>query len=446
MRIQNHLLTTFAIAAFLTATKPAFAGNWPQWRGPAFNGSSEETGLPDSWDKTNQVRWTAPMPGLSGATPIVWNKKVFISTPDEEKNLRLLCLDVDSGKTLWSQVVATGDKNNGQGNNMASPSPVTDGKLVYVLFGTGDLAAYDLDGGQIWFRNLGKDYGKFANMWLYGSSPLLFQNKLYIQVLQRDDPSQYPHAVDDKPKRDSYLLCLEPSTGKTIWKENRPTEAIIESQESYASPVPYQGKSGAEIIVVGGDNVTGHDSGTGKELWRCGGLNSKNNQWFRIITSPVTGDGLIFASAPKREPLLAIKEGGRGVVTDSHVAWRFVENPPDVCTPLFYQGKLFVLDGDKKVMTCLEPKTGKKIWSGELGVREIFKASPLGADGKIFCISERGTAVVLSAGEEFKILSTAAMGEEPCRASMAAADGKIFIRTAKNLYCVEKKKTPGVSR
>jgi outer membrane protein assembly factor BamB len=147
---------------------------------------------------------------------------------------------------------------------------------------------------------------------------------------------------------------------------------------------------------------------------------------------------MIIACGPKRDPVLGIKDGGKGLVTDTHIAWRFKEYPSDCVTPLFYEGKLFVLDGDRQMMTCLEPKTGEKKWQGNLGVREIFRASPTGADGKIYCLSENGTVVVLEAGDAFKVLSTIRMGESPVRASIAVSKGQLFIRTAKNLYCIGK--------
>jgi outer membrane protein assembly factor BamB len=145
---------------------------------------------------------------------------------------------------------------------------------------------------------------------------------------------------------------------------------------------------------------------------------------------------MVFACGPKRDPVLAIKDGGRGLVTATNMAWKFSEYPSDCPTPLVYNGRLFVLDGDRQVMTALEPRTGRKLWQGNLGIHEIFRASPTGSDGKIYCISESGTAVVLSAGEEFKVLSTDRMGESPVRASIAAAKGELFIRTAKNLHCI----------
>jgi outer membrane protein assembly factor BamB len=429
-------LLTFCAGTLLFCA--AQAENWPQWRGPSFNGATTEKNLPTTWSKTENVLWSVTLPGLSGATPIIWDDKVFIASADAQKNLVLICYNRKDGKLLWQQEVGVGDRSTDQGNNMASCSPVTDGKMVWAMFGTGDLAAFDFSGKKLWTRNIGQDFGKIANMWLYGSSPLLYEGRLYVQVLQRNPPT-YPHALDDKADRESFLLCLDPKTGKDLWRHVRKTEALAESMESYATPLPYEGKSRKEIIIVGGDCVTGHDPKTGEEFWRCGSLNAKNSQWWRIVTSPVASPGFIYACAPKREPMIAIKEGGKGTVTDTHIAWRLESNTPDVCTPLYYQGKLFVLDGDKKVLTCLDPKTGEKKWSGDLEVREVFKASPTGADGKIYCLSERGTAVVLDAGNEFKILSTIPMGEGPSRSSIAASHGNLFVRLAGTLYCIGKK-------
>jgi outer membrane protein assembly factor BamB len=266
---------------------------------------------------------------------------------------------------------------------------------------------------------------------------MLYGGKLYVQVLQRNPrPDDYAHALDDKSERESFLLCLDPQTGRNLWRHVRPTDATDEAQEAYSTPVPYMGKQGTEILVVGGDYVTAHSPDTGVELWRCGGLNDRKEHYWRIVPSPVVADGLIIACGPKRDPVLAIKDGGKGLVTETHLAWKFKEFPSDCVTPLFYQQKLFVLDGDHQMMTCLEPQTGAKKWQGNLGVREIFRASPTGADGKVYCLSENGTVVVLDAGNEFKILSTIRLGEAPVRSSIAVAHGALFIRTAKSLYCV----------
>ena len=432
--VVRSLLVMLGAAALVNAELEA--ENWPQWRGPYFNGSITEKGLPEHWSKTEKVNWVTPLPGCSGATPAVWDNSIFISSPDPQKNLLLICVDRKDGKVRWQEVVANGDRERGR-NNMASPSPVTDGKNVCVLFGTGDLAGYDLSGKKLWARNLAKEYGRFAINFLYGSSPLLYQGRLFLEILQQNPvPSYYPHALDDKPDRDSVLLCLDPKTGKNLWRQVRLTDAVREAQEAYSTPIPCAGRNGAEIIVVGGNYTTAHSPDTGAELWRCGGLNDGKERSWRIVPSPVVAGGTIIACRPKRDPVLGIKDGGKELVTDTHIVWRFKEFPTDCVTPLFYQEKLFILDGDRQMMTCLEPQTGEKKWQGNLGVREIFRASPTGADGKIYCLSESGTVVVLDAGAAFKIVSTIGMGEAPVRSSVAISNGQLFIRTAKNLYCI----------
>ena len=431
-----------AVLALVLAAQAVRGENWPQWRGPFFNGSSTERSLPREWTTTNNVVWTTPLPGYSGSTPIIWDDTVFVASPDPQKNLLLICLDRKDGKPRWQKVVTSGDLEKGR-NNMASPSPVTDGKSVFCMFGTGNLAAYDFAGRELWSRDLAKEYGHFAINWIYGASPLLFRDKLYVAVIQHNPP-EYRHALDDKPERESFLLCLDPKTGKNLWRQLRPTDAISEAQESYATPIPVEGKNGGEIILVGGDYVTAHAAETGIELWRCGGLNDRHERFWRIVPSAVTAGGMIFACGPKRDPLLAIRDGGQGLVTQTHIAWRFKEFPTDCVTPLVYEQRLFVLDGDRQMMTCLDPQTGEKKWQGSLGVHEIFRASPTGADGRIYCISENGTAVVLEAGDEFKISATIPMGEGPVRSSIAAAQGELFIRTAKNVYCLGNPQTAGI--
>jgi outer membrane protein assembly factor BamB len=431
-------ISLFTVAAAL----PLRAAHWPQWRGPNFNGSSPETGLPATFSKTEGVAWVAPLPGVSGATPVIWGDHVFVSSPDPQKNLLLLCLNRRDGSVRWQKTVTVGDRSKGN-NNMASPSPVTDGQSVFVLYGTSDLAAYDFHGAELWRRNLGKDYGRFSIMWIYGSSPLLHQGRLYVLVLQRDPPPPDYPTVDDNPKRDSYLLCLDPKTGKDLWRHIRPTDAVKESMEAYTTPIPYSGRNGPEILVVGGDYATGHDPSTGAELWRCGGLNPRQTDmqvnWFRIVPSPVAYAGFIYACGPKGEPVIAVKDGGQGNVTDTHIAWRFKESPTDWSTPLVYRDRLYVLNGGRKTLSCLNAKTGEKIWSGSLGVADTIWSSPTGADGKIYCLSEKGTVIVCDAGEAFKILASVPLDEGPSRSSIAVASGQLFIRTAKNLYCVGKK-------
>jgi outer membrane protein assembly factor BamB len=330
-----------------------------------------------------------------------------------------------------------------------------------VLYGTGDLAAFDFDGKPLWSRNIAKDYGKFAIMFYYGSAPLLYHGKLYIQAVQRNPPNSYKHAIDDKKVRESYLLCIDPQTGKDLWRQIRQTDAKGESMDAYTSPLPFEDSNGAGIIVFGAGFVTAHNPDTGAETWRCGSLNPNTSGYWRTITSPVTGPGMIYASMPRaKSPVIAIKGGGSGLVPDSQIAWRNSNYWSDVSTPLYYQNKLYVLNADKQTVTCVDPQTGEKKWGGDLGVKETFTASLTGADGKLYCISEAGTVAVLSAGDQFKILSTFTMEGEgqqsqratngipipssssssaPILSSIAVANGHLFMRTPQNLYCIGKK-------
>jgi outer membrane protein assembly factor BamB len=438
MKTSRILLVFLGLLACLRP--PAgFAENWPQWRGPFFNGSTTETNLPATWSKTENVLWTAPLPGPSHATPIVWGGSVFVTSPDDDKNLLLLCLDRRTGKVRWQKQVGVGDRTVGR-NNMASPSPVTDGQTVWVMFGTGDLAAFDFSGKQLWARNLANEYGRFSMNWLYGSSPMLYKNRLYIQVLQQGhNPRQDAAAADGKPTRESFLLCLDPKSGTNIWRHLRPTDALRESKDAYSTPMPGECPGGTEIVVAGGDYVTAHDAITGAELWRGSGLrNPRHLSDARLVPSPLLADGMVFACGAKGNPLLAFHDCGKGDITAGGLAWTYTEYPTDCTTPLFYQGKLFELDGDKQMMVCLDPKTGQVQWQQPLGNREIYRASPTGADGKIYCLSENATAVVMSATDG-RVLSTINMDEGMAHATIAAAQGCLFVRTAQNLYCIAKK-------
>jgi outer membrane protein assembly factor BamB len=384
------------------------------------------------------VAWAAVLPGRSAATPIVWGDHVFVVSPDLNKQVVLFCLDRSTGDVRWQQVLGSGERTVGK-NNLASCSPVTDGKRVYAMAATGDLAAFDFGGKELWRRRLAEEFGAFAVQFLYGASPLLWEGRLYLGLLQHN-PAVYPHAQDGKPERQSWLVCLDPETGQTTWRQERKSAAPDEAMEAYTTPIPGSIGGRNQIILVGADCVTGHRPESGAEIWRFSGLNVKKNPGGRIVPSPVVTQDRIFACGPKREVLVALRADDVGSTEEPLVAWRCQEYVPDVCTPLAYQGKLFVLDGDRQMLTCFQPVTGEKLWQGKLGVREIFYSSPTGADGKIYCLSEEGTVVVLSAGKEFEVLNTMRMGEGANGSSIAAAGGALFVRTASHLYCIRRPK------
>ncbi len=247
----------FAVLLIAAADlRPVRAENWPQWRGPFLNGSTTETNLPRQLHKQNDLVWVTPLPGRSGATPVVWGDSIFLPSPDAQKNLLLFCLERATGKVRWQKQVGFGDRVVGK-NNMASCSAITDGQRVYALFGTSDFAAYDFAGNEVWRKPLKAEFGAFASMFLYGASPVLYQGKLYLPILQRNPPT-YGHAQDGKPERKSWLLCIDPATGKVLWSHERKTGAREEAMEAYTTPMPLEGPGGSALVVVGADCVTAH--------------------------------------------------------------------------------------------------------------------------------------------------------------------------------------------
>jgi outer membrane protein assembly factor BamB len=405
------------------------ADNWPQWRGPSLNGVSAEKNLAIKWSPTENITWKLPLPAWSGSTPIVWRDRIFLNVADDLKvtqgnNLHLWCIDRAKGTVLWQRPLGGGNHQERK-QNMSSPSPVTDGTGVWALTGTGILKAFDFQGKELWMRDIQKDYGRFGLNWGYGSSPLLHGDALYVQVLhgmRTDDPS--------------YLLRIDKATGKTVWKVERPTHARMESPDAYTTPALLRYGNTTEIVVTGGDAVTGHDPATGKELWRADGLNPDNDGNYRIVASPVTYGDLIIAPTRER-PMLVLKAGGRGDVSRSHVLWSF-GNGPDVPTPVTDGTYLYVVN-DRGIMFCLDARSGKEIYGRQRLRPGTYSGSPVLADGKIYITNEDGITSVVKAGPSFEVLAENDF-DDYTLSSPAISDGQIFIRTAKALWCIGNKR------
>jgi len=401
------------------------AENWPQWRGPSLNGVSGETGVPFTWSTTENVTWKLVLPAWSGSTPIIWGDRIFLNVA-EGGNLYLWCVDRKDGTVLWKQFLSDGD-NKQRKQNMSSPSPVTDGRHVWVMTGTGILKGFDFVGKEIWARDVQQDFGPFGLNWGYASSPLLHGDALYVQVLhgmKTDDPS--------------YVMRLDKMTGETVWRVERPTDAIRESPDAYTTPALLQYDGKTEIVITGGDCVTGHDPETGKELWRANGLNPLNETNYRIVASPVVQGDIIYAPTRER-PLLALRAGGRGDVTESHRLWSF-EHGPDVPTPVS-DGKYFYVVNDRGIMWALDAESGEEIWGQQRVTPGTYSSSPVLADGKIFVTSEDGLTTVVRAGEKFEILAENSL-DDYSLSSPAISEGQIFMRTAGHLYCIGKRANP----
>jgi outer membrane protein assembly factor BamB len=412
----------FAIAVVLVSIAVAHAENWPQWRGPALNGVSAEKNLPLKWTMEENIAWKLTMPEWSGSTPIVWRDRIFLNVA-EGNDIYLWSVDRTRGTMLWKKLLGSGNLKLRK-HNMSSPSPVTDGKNVWVITGTGILKSFDFTGKELWTRDIQKDYGAFGLNWGYASSPLLFEDSLYVQVLhgmKTDDPS--------------YVMRIDKKNGKTLWKVDRPTAAIRESPDSYTTPALLRYGKTTEIVITGGDCVTGHDPATGKELWRANGLNPDNAPMYRIVASPIIFNDIIYA--PTRiKPLLAIRAGGRGDVTTSHLLWS-TPNGPDVPTPVT-DGKYFYIVNDKGIMWCLDAKTGAEIYGQQRLKPGTYSGSLVLADDKLYITNEEGLTTVIKAGPQFEILAENPLNDY-CLSSPAISDGQIFIRTATNLYAIGKK-------
>lgn len=414
------------ILLFLTiASAVPRAENWPQWRGPSLNGVSAEKNLPVQWTATENITWKLPLPAWSGSTPIVWDDRVFLNVAEDLKqregdNLFLWAIDRGSGAVAWKRPLGGGNHQERK-QNMSTPSPVTDGRTVWAMTGTGIIKAFDFSGRELWARDLQKDYGRFGLNWGYGSSPLLHLDSLFVQVLhgmKTDDPS--------------YVLRIDKATGKTVWRVERPTNARMESPDSYTTPALLRYGSTTEVVITGGDVVTGHDLTTGKELWRVDGLNPDNDANYRIVASPVVHGELIIAPTRER-PMLVLKAGGRGNVTKSHVLWSF-GNGPDVPTPVTDGTYLYVIN-DRGIMWCLDPRTGREIYGRQRLAPGTYSGSPVLADGKIYVTNEDGVTSVVKAGPAFELLASNDF-DDYTLSSPAVSEGQIFIRTQKHLYCI----------
>jgi outer membrane protein assembly factor BamB len=411
-------LGAFASAVIL-GTTPVAADQWPQWRGPMLNGVSSEKNLPLRWSTVENVAWKLAMPERSGSTPIVWGDHLFLNV-GEGSSLALWAVDRTSGTVRWKRPLGNGNRRMMK-QQMSSPSPVTDGRMVWVMTGTGVLKAFDFAGKELWGRDIQADYGRFGLQWGYASSPLLFEDSLYVQVLHgmhTDDPS--------------YLLRIDKASGKTIWRVLRMTRARFESPDAYTTPALLRHGQATEIVITGGDVVTGHDPATGQELWRADGLNPNNDGSYRIVASPVVHGDLLFAPSRER-PLLALKPGGRGDVTRSHVLWSF-NNGPDVPTPVTDGSYLYSIN-DRGILYCLDARTGKVVYGPQRLRNATYSGSAVLADGRIYITDEDGVTTVIRSGPKFELLSENDL-QDYTLSSPAVSDGQIFVRTASFIYAI----------
>jgi outer membrane protein assembly factor BamB len=410
-----RVLLTLAICALQANVFPrlSLAENWPGWRGPERTGVTADRGAPTVWSATENVCWKTPLPGSGISNPIVWNDRVICTSSDgaRQQDLHVVCLDRDTGKPIWhARLWGTAPTlHHETKSSMASPSPITDGQHIYAFFGTSDVFCLDFDGKLCWQRSLSAEYGAFENRFAASSSPLLFEDSVIVQC------DHYGA---------SYLIAIDKRTGANRWKTDRPEVWL-----SWSSPicVKVDGKSAAELIVCGSEKMDAFDPQSGSKLWTLRGMARE------CIPTPVQGRGLIYAVSGPNSATYAIKPGGRGDVTESHVVWSNMRGNPYVPSAILV-GDYYYLVDDHGIGSCLDAKQGKTLWRKRFG--GDFTASPVSAEGRVYFTNEAGSTLVIRAGtSKYEELARNEVGE-PVFASLAISTGHVFLRSATQLWCI----------
>ena len=429
-----------ALLFISSLTTAGSAANWPQWRGPDGSGISTEKNLPATWTPTTNIKWKAAIPGRGHSSPIVWGNRIFVTTAvegdvvpgakavthmagdkeflhpdsvgaDRKHQFKVIALNRESGKIVWEALAWEGTPydNRHRKSSYAASTPATDGKMVYAFFGTEGLYAYDFNGKLAWKAQL----GKLGTVGMgTGTSPILFNDLVIVQC-------------DEDNGEASFIVALDKKTGKEAWRTPR------KIQVSWSTPLLVKTATRSELITSGTETVVSYDPATGKELWHHKGVESN------AIPSPVANNEMVFLVAGFPAKIaMAIKLGGSGDLTDTaNVPWKYAKGTAYVPSPILY-GDYLYLTTDRGILTCIDAKTGEvKYEGGRIPIPATFTASPVAFEGKILMTSEDGDTFIVKAGPKHEVLGTNSIGE-PVYASPAIADGRIFIRGEKNLYCI----------
>ena len=381
---------------------------WARWRGPSGQGLVGTGGYVDRWSATENIRWRTPIPGSGNSSPIVWRDRIFVTTAYEQGDrISMLAFDRGTGKRLWETFAPEGRSARAhQKNGYASATPSTDGQRVYVSLGSRGLLAVNMDGTIAWHVEV----GRVNNYHGPAGSALLYKDRL---ILFQDSQG------------DAFIAAYDARTGKQLWRTQR--NATV----GWGTPIAIRVDGHDEVIVNGQNRVCGYNPDTGTELWSC------NGPTFEVIPTPVVGHGMVFCSSGRAGPTLAIRPGGKGDVTGTHLVWSTPRGSPFVPSPILHDGLLYMVNDMQSIGTCFDARSGETVWQERLGVakREGFSASPIGVDGKIFFTNDDGETFVLRAGRKFELLHVNNIGERML-ASPALVDGRWYMRTDGHLLAV----------
>lgn len=393
--------------------------NWPGFRGPTGQGTSSEKGLPTEWSRTSNVAWRTEIPGEGWSSPVIYGDRVFVTTSvDAGVSCRVLCLNRVTGKVLWNkEVIQQTPKRKEKRNSYATPTPVTDGKQVYVAFGDGTVAALSMKGDVVWANRDFKYYSQHG----LGVSPRLYRDLVVI-------PFDWSSEGEDKkvgwqkPWDKSVILAFDKKSGKVRWRGQRGLSRI-----AHVTPNFLRQNGEDQLISAAGDVIQGFNPANGERVWWA------RSQGEGVVPSVVIGDGLIFTASGFEKPTIrAVRTGGRGDVTQTHIAWEQTRNVPSVPSFVYVKPYLFTVT-DAGIAACLKADTGEVVWQERIG--GTHAASPIYADGKIYFLSMEGESAIIEAKPEFKLLARNTIAEY-CQASPAVSRGQLFIRSEKALYCI----------
>lgn len=418
--MRATVLSVICVTIGLTVCRSAAAENWTRFRGPNGQGISRETGLPVTWSATDNVRWTADIPGKGWSSPIVYEDRIFLTTATEEGvSCRIVCVDRKDGRIVWNEEVHRQKPGPmRRQNSYATPTPVTDGERVYAVFYDGTVVAVDFSGKTVWKSQ----EVNFFSLHGLGASPVLAGGQL---IMPYDGSSRKENRLGWKiPWKDAVILSLDAATGAVRWKGRRG-----ESRVGHVTPVLTGG--GERLVSAGGDRVQAHDVRTGERVW------SIYSQGEGVTPSPVIGDGLIFTSSGFEAPTIrAIRTGGQGDVTKTHIAWEQKKGVPALASLLYIKPYLYTITRDN-ILHCLKADSGDIVWNRRL--EGVHSASPVFADGRIYILSEDGVTRVLKPGAKYEEIARNELGET-CLASMAVSNGQFFIRSAEHLFCISRQR------
>jgi outer membrane protein assembly factor BamB len=411
-----------AVLVLLCCAVPVFAGNWPSWRGPDGSGHSPEKDLPLKWSATENVRWKVELPEPGNSTPVVWGDRIFVTQATEKSTKRaVMCFARADGKLLWKKETEYKEKEpTHKTNPYCSASPVTDGERVIASLGSAGMVCYDMDGKELWT----KDVGKMSHVWGNATSPILYGDLCILWI---------------GPGEKQTLLAVEKKTGKTVWEHDEPGGKGDESRPyigSWNTPIVVRVEDHDELILGVPEKLKGFDPKTGKELWSCAGLHNASGDEL-VYASPVYRDGVVVALGGFEGAGMAVKAGGKDDVTKTHRLWYHERNRQRIGSPVIVGEHVYLVDesGDAH---CFELKTGQDLWKGER-IGGTTWSSPVAADGKLFLATQKGDVVVLAANPKFEVLAKNSL-DEPMNGSLAISDGDIFVRTHKHLWCIGTKK------